>query len=102
MPRPLGLFNRGDNTLSFIALMFLVQMLVVTFPVRYALEIRAVYGFGIRLHGMCEVTPYMKATIACRDISLIYHTLQCYITYIPWHGALIFTSIVVHSIIYRN
>ena len=26
----------------------------------------------------------------------IYHTLQCYITYIPQRGALIFTSSVVH------
>ena len=51
------------------------------------LAIRVAYGIGIRLHGMCEVTPYMEATTACRGISLIYHTLQCYITYTTWCNA---------------
>ena len=37
-------------------------------------------------NGMCEVTLYIEATTACRGILLIYHTLQCYITYIPRHG----------------
>jgi len=39
------------------------------------------------LCGMCEVIAYMEATTACRGISLTYHTLQCCITYTPWHGA---------------
>ena len=58
-------------------------MLVNTSPVLYTLAIKVVYGFGIRLCGMCEVTPHMEATTACRGISLIYHTLQCgtYIAY---------------------
>ena len=76
--------------------MFLDQMLVNTPPVLYALAIRVVYGFDTRLRGMCEVTPYMEATTACHCISIIYHTLQCYITYIPLCSALIFTSSVVH------
>ena len=40
----------------------------------YALEITVVYGFGIRLHGMCEVPPYMEATTTC---------CVTYISYIP-------------------
>jgi len=49
---------------------------------------------------MCEVTLYMEAATACHGISVIYHTLQCFITYIPWRGALIFTSSVLHIFIY--
>ena len=47
-------------------------------------------------NGMCEVTPYMEAITTCCGISHIYHTLQCYITCIPRHSTLIFTSSVVH------
>ena len=93
MPHSLTLFIQGGNTWSS---MFLAQMLVNISPVLYALAIRVVYGFGIRLRGMCKVTPYMETTTACCGISVIYHTLQCYITYIPQRGALIFTSSVVH------
>jgi len=80
MAHPFRLFNQGGNTSSFIASIFLAQMLVNTCPLLYALEIRVAYGFGIRLGGMCEVTPYMEATTVsrgisalCNAISLIYH-----------------------------
>ena len=86
MAHPLRLFNQGGYTSSFIASIFLAQMLVNTCPLLYALEIRVVYGFSIRLRGMCEVTPYMEAITASRGISVIYHTLQCYIRFI-YHGA---------------
>ena len=72
MPHPLRLLYQGGNTSSFIASMFLVEMLVNTSPVLYVL---VGYSFGIRLRGMCEVTPYMEATTARRGISLIYHAL---------------------------
>ena len=48
-------------------------MVVNACPLLYVLAIRVVYGFGIRLRGMCEVTPCMEATTASRGISLIYH-----------------------------
>jgi len=66
--------------------MILAQILVNTSPLLYAFAIKVVYGFGIGLRGICEVTPYMEATTACRGILLMYYTYQCYITYIPWHG----------------
>ena len=97
MAHPLWLFNQGGYTSLFIASIFLTQMLVNSCPLLYALEIRVVYGFGIRLRRMCEVTPYMEATTASWGISVIYHTLQCCISYIPRHGTLIFTSSVVHN-----
>ena len=102
MAHPLRLFNQGGYTSSFIALIFLAQMLVNTCLLLYALETRVVYGFGIRLRGMCEVTPYMEATTASKGISVIYHTLQCYISYIPRRSALIFTSSVVRITIKLN
>jgi len=82
MPCSLRLFNGGGNT-SLSSDSSDVSRLL------YSLAIRAVYDFGIRLHGMCEVTPYMEATTAYafRGISLIYHTLQCYITFISRRGA---------------
>ena len=36
---------------------------------------------------MCEVTPYMVSIATKRGISVIYHSLQWYISYIPQHGA---------------
>jgi len=53
---------------------------------------------------MCKVTPYTESTTACHGvhISLIYHALQCYITYIPRCGALIFTSSVVCAIFFSQ
>ena len=97
MARPLRLLNQGGYTSSFIASIFLAQMLVNTCPLLYAFEIKVAYSFGIRLRGMCEVTPYMEVTTASWGISVIYHTLQCYISYIPQRGTLIFTSSVVHK-----
>jgi len=40
----------------------------------YVLAIRVLYGFVIRIHGMCEVTPYMEATTACCGMSLNFKT----------------------------
>jgi len=59
----------------------------------YVLAIRVVYGFVIRLRGMCEVTPYMEATTTCCGISVV---AVLYRLYIPQRGALIFTSSVIH------
>ena len=36
---------------------------------------------------MCEVTPYMVSIATKRGISVIYHSLLWYISYIPQHGA---------------
>ena len=50
----------------------------------------------VKLH----YTWKLRLPTSSRGISQYsYHTLQCYITYIPWHSALIFTSSV---IIYRR
>ena len=45
--------------------------------------------FMISVSGCMECVKYMEATAACRGISLIYYTLQCYITYtyISWCSA---------------
>ena len=81
MHHPLRLFNQGGNTSLFIVSLFLAQMLVNTSAVLYMLAIRVVYGFGIRLCGMCEVTwkpqphavVYHLYNILCSAVSLIYH-----------------------------
>ena len=49
------------------------------------LAIRVLYGFGIRLRGMCEVTPYMEATTASRGISQ--YTTLCSAISVIYHGA---------------
>ena len=36
---------------------------------------------------MCEVTPYMVSIATKRGISVIYHSLLWYISYIPQRGA---------------
>jgi len=38
---------------------------------------------------MCEVTPYIEVITASRGILAMYHTLQCYISYIP-HFAMLY------------
>ena len=96
MPHLLRLFNQGGNISSFIASMFLAQMLVNTFLVLYALAIRVIYGIG-RLRGTCvklhckwkpqlHAVVYHLYTTLCSAISLIYHST----------ALLIFTSSVVH------
>ena len=35
---------------------------------------------------MCEVTPYMVSVATKRGISVIYHSLPWYISYIPQRG----------------
>ena len=37
---------------------------------------------------MCEVTPYMVSVATKRGISVIYHSLPWYISYIPQRGAI--------------
>jgi len=73
MAHPPRLFNQGGNTSSFIASIFLAQLLVNTYPLLYVHAVRVVYGFSIRLRTMLEVTPCMEATTASRGISVIYH-----------------------------
>ena len=36
---------------------------------------------------MCEITPYMVSLATKRGISVIYHSLPWYISYIPQRGA---------------
>ena len=61
---------QGGNTSS---LKVLAWILVNVSRLLNALAIRVVNSFGIRLHGVCEVTPYMEAATACHGISLICH-----------------------------
>ena len=86
MAHPLRLFNQGSYTSSVIASIFLAQMLVNTCPLLYVLEIRVVYGFGIRLCEMCKVTPYMEATTTSWGISVIYSAIS-----VIYHGAVLWS-----------
>ena len=81
MPRPLRLYSYSLKWQHFI----LALILVNTSGLIYALAIGVVYGFGIRLRGMCEVTPYMEATTASRGISQ--YTTLCSAVSVIYHGA---------------
>ena len=58
--------RQGGKTSLAIISMILALILYI-----YVLLIRVVYGFDIRLHGICEVAPYMEAATVCCGISLI-------------------------------
>ena len=92
MARPLRLFNQGGYTYRSLHRSFLLRYWLILVHYYVCLKLELFYGFDIRLHEMCEVTPYMEATTAYQGISVIYHTLQSYISYIPRCSALIFTS----------
>ena len=85
MAHPLRLFDQGGYTSSFIAAIFLTQMLINTCPLLYTLKIRIVYGFGIKLRGMCELPHIWKPQPQARVYQL-YTTLYSVISVIN-HGA---------------
>ena len=73
MLRPLRLFNSYSLRWQHFILYYTSSD---SSPLLYTLAIRVVYGFGIRLHGMCEVTPYMEATTTSHNIphfAMLYH-----------------------------
>ena len=84
MPCLLRLFNSYSPRLQHTSLpiisFVLAGILVNVSQLLYMLAIRVVYGFGIRLHGMCEVwkpqphaVVYHLYTTLCSAISLVYH-----------------------------
>ena len=102
MPCPLRLFNSYSLKWQHFIFDCMNYSVSNTSGLLYTLAIRVVCSFGITLRGMCKVTPYMEAATACHGISVICHTLQYYIIYIPWCSALIFTPSVVHKLIYSS